>query len=370
MSSSPRGGRAFVDSALSITLRMGKGRRVKFSRLIPLLLAPSLLLAGTADEDWSALTALDAGPQRKPAEPADVRTIAIEHLARQEHAARVFLREHPGDSRSVEAKLRLARTLQLKADVQDARIASPEIDALIAEAERAAGPEQRADVRFARISYTMRRWRTPTVQQRQHLFDLAKGFQGSFPDDRRLASLLTEVATRFDLEPKRKRTLLVDAHLLARDEELKARIADDLKRLDLLGEPIALRFAPPDGDAVDVADYRGKVVVLVFFAAWSQPAIEAIETIEKALPKWPAEDVQLFGVSLDSKIEPLEALARQHKITWPVVCDGRGWESPIVRGFGINSLPTVWLLDREGKLRSLDGLDALTTQVRELLLKR
>ena len=338
--------------------------------LLPLLFAPTLLLAGTADEDWAALVALDAGPQRRPSEPAEVRTIAIEHLTRQESAARAFLREHTTDARTLEARLRLARILQLKADVQDARIASPEIEALIAEAERTAKPEQRADVRFARISYTMRRLRTPNAQERQHLFDLAKSFHASFPEDRRLAALLTEVATRFDHEPKRKRALLVDAHLLARDEELKARIADDLRRLDLLGEPVALKFQPPEGDAVDLADYRGKVVVLIFFAAWSQPAVEAIDTIEKALPKWPADDVQLFGVSLDTKPEPLEALARERKITWPVICDARGWESPIVRGVGINTLPTVWLLDREGKLRSLAGLDGLTTQVRELLLKR
>lgn len=347
-----------------------EGRAVTRLHLIALLVAPSLLLAGTADEDWHALVALDAGPERRPTQPSEAQTIATEHLARQERVARAFLREHPGDARIVEAKLRLARVLQLKADVADAKIASPEVESLISDAERAAKPEQRADVRFARLSYTMRRWRTPDAQQRQHLFDSARSFQASFPDDRRLAALLTEVATRFDHEPKRKRALLVDAHLLTRDDELKARIADDLKRLDLLGETIALRFAPAEGDPADLADYRGKVVVLVFFAAWSQPSVEAIEAIRKAAPKWPADAVQLFGVSLDSKPEPLEALARAQKITWPVVCDGRGWESPIVRGFAINSLPTVWLIDRDGRLRSLNGLDGISIQIRELLLQR
>ncbi len=343
---------------------------MKLSRLIPLLIAPSLLLAGTADEAWEALVALDAGPQQRPSSPAEVRTFALEHFAKQEDAARAFLRAHPRDTRAVEAKLRLARALQLKADAQDSRIASPEIETLIAEAERAATPAQRADVRFARISYTMRRWRTPDAQQRHHLFDLAKSFHASFPEDRRLAALLTEVATRFDRDPKRKRALLVDAHLIARDDELKARIADDLRRLDFLGEPVALRFTPDAGDAVDIAGHHGKVVVLIFFAAWSQPSIEAIETIQTALPKSQADDVQLFGVSLDSQPEPLEALAREHKITWPVICDRRGWESPIVRGFAINTLPTVWLIDREGRLRSLNALDGFAGQVRELVLKR
>lgn len=339
-------------------------------RFISLLLAPSLLLAGTADEDWAALVALDTGPQRRPSAPAEMRAIVVEHIARQERAARAFLREHSGDARALEARLRLARVLQFKAEVQDARIESPEIEALIAETERTANPEQRADVRFARISYTMRRWRVPTAHQRQILFDLVKAFQGSFPDDRRLAPLLTEIATRFDREPTRKRALLIDAQQIVRDDETKARIADDMRRLDLLGTPIALRFTPAGGDAVDLAAHHGKVVVLVFFAAWSHPSIEALTTIHEARRKWPADDVQLFGVSLDSQPEQLEALARELKIAWPVVCDGRGWESPLVRGFGINALPTVWLLDREGKLRSLAGLDGLDMQVRELLQKR
>jgi peroxiredoxin len=355
---------------LSPALRLGDARRVKLSCLIPLLLAPSLLCAGAPDEDWAALLVLDAGPQTRPNSPAEARSIAVEHFARQERALRQFLREHPGDEHSLEAKLRLARALQLKADVQDARIASSEIEALLADAERTAKPEQRADVRFARISYTMRQLRTPNVQQRQRLYDLAKSFQAAYPEDRRLAALLAEVATRFDHEPKRKRELILAAHGLARDEELKVRIADDLKRLDLLGEPIALRFAPPSGEAIDLAEQHGKIVVLIFFAAWSQPSIEAIETIQKALPKLSVEQVQLIGVSLDTQPDPLETLASERKITWPVICDGRGWESPLVRGFGINALPTVWLLDREGRLRSLDGLDGFLSQVRELLLKR
>jgi peroxiredoxin len=350
--------------------RMGEARIVKCLHLLIPFLVPTLLLAGAADEDWDALVALDAGPQKRPSNAQEMGAIAIEHLTQQEQAVRGFLREHPADPRTFEAKLRLARTLQLKADVTDAHITSPEVEALITEAERTAKPEQRADVRFARLSYSMRRWRTPNVQQRQFLYDHVKSFQSSFPDDRRLSALLTEMATRFDREPKRKRTMLVDAQLTANDEELKARIADDLRRLDMLGEIIPLRYTPSDGEVVDLADYHGKVIVLVFFAAWSQPAVEAIDTIRNALPKWPADEVQLFGVSLDSKLEPLETLARAKKITWPVVCDGRGWESPIVRNFGINSLPTVWLLDREGRLRSLDGLDSLVGQVKELLLQR
>ena len=54
-------------------------------------------------------------------------------------------------------------------------------------------------------------------------------------------------------------------------------------------------------------------------------------------------------------------------MTWPVACDGKGWESPLVRGLGINALPTVWLLDAHGRLRSLNALESAVAQARQLL---
>src|SRR4051794_16254254 len=90
--------------------------------------------AGTDDDDWKALIALDSGPAEPPKTVAEARQVMAEHLAKQEHAARDFLRQHGKDSRGFEARLRLARVLQIKSDMQDAKIASPEIDSLIREA--------------------------------------------------------------------------------------------------------------------------------------------------------------------------------------------------------------------------------------------
>ena len=77
--------------------------------------------------------------------------------------------------------------------------------------------------------------------------------------------------------------------------------------------------------------------------------------------------MQVIAVSLDPKPEPLGELLKSKTFAWPVIRDGQGWESPLIRSFGINALPTVWLLDREGKLRSLDGLENTGGQIRRLL---
>ena len=92
--------------------------------------------------------------------------------------------------------------------------------------------------------------------------------------------------------------------------------------------------------------------------------------LQKTLSDLPENQVQIVGVSLDRNREPLERLVTEQKIEWPIICDGKGWESPIVRSLGINSLPTSWLLDREGKLRSLNAMISTLTQVKEIAAAR
>jgi peroxiredoxin len=326
--------------------------------------------AADVDTDWQSVLALDTGPQRPPASPSEARTVILAHLGRQERALRSFLAAHGGDEHAFEAKLRLARLLSMRSEVQGGDGSSRETTQLLAELEKAATPQQRADVEFARIGQTMRTLRQPSAGQRDALLASVRAFQAAHPADPRLAALLAEVATLFDTQLKTKQALLIDAQALASAEDLKARISDDLRRVDLVGHAVPLSFKSGSGLGFDVADYRGKVVLVIFFAVWSQPSTEALDVLQRAVAELPKDRVQLFGVSLDTKPEPLTALVREKKIAWPIVCDGKGWESPLVRPLGVNAVPTVWLLDTEGRLRSLNALRGTVSQVKQLLSDR
>src|SRR4051812_19414032 len=74
--------------------------------------------AGDADQDWQAIIALDAGPQEQPKSPEAASQMVLAHLARQEKALRGFVAGHPQDARTFEARLRLARLLQIRADFE------------------------------------------------------------------------------------------------------------------------------------------------------------------------------------------------------------------------------------------------------------
>ncbi len=324
-------------------------------------------LAGSADEDWQAVLALDAGPSEPPRSAAEAQTAIAAHLAAQERALRTFITAHAEDARVFEARLRWSRLLAIRGDMQNDEKSRAEAARVLDALEKAATPEQRTELDFARLSQAMRRINAQSSIDRDSLLSHARKFQAAHPEDRRLPQILAEIATQFDSQPATKRKLLLEAQPLASDEELKSRIADDLRRVDLFGQPVALSAPSTDGKTIDVAEYRGRVVIVCFFATWSPPSILALDKVKRAVAEFPKERVQVFGVSLDTKPEPLGELLKSQKVVWPIARDGLGWESPLIRGFGINSLPTVWLLDREGKLRSLDALENTGAQIRQLL---
>ena len=230
-----------------------------------------------------------------------------------------------------------------------------------------AKPEQRVEVAFAQVTFLMRTMGKPTPEKRDRLMESARRFQREYPGDRRIAPVLVELAKLYELQPNTMKRLLTEALVGARDPQLKERISDDLKRVDSLGQPVALSGATVEGANFEIPSLKGSPVVLVFFAQWSIPSMESIEALKRDLAQLPPAAVRMVGVSLDSAPEAVAQWKAQQARAWTILCDGRGWESPVVRGLGINALPTVWLLDKQGRLRSLNGLESSLTQIRQLI---
>lgn len=326
--------------------------------------------AGSADEDWQAIVALDAGPQEQPKTREAAAQMVATHLARQEKALRTFLAEHPGDARAFESKVRLARLLEIRASFENSSKALAESKRLLDELEKTATPEQRPQLDFAKVARLMRGLRPSDPAQREAVLKAARQFQAAHPTDSRVAGLLAEVATLFDQQPTTKEALLEDARAANPDDELKARINDDLKRVRLLGTEVPLRFTSLQGEEFNLESLRGRPVFLVFFATVSPPAVAALGQLQQEIASLPKGAVRIVGVSLDEKREPLVALLKARGLTWPVAFDGKSWESPVVRALGINALPTVWLVDSRGRLRSLNALEGAASKARQLLQER
>jgi peroxiredoxin len=323
--------------------------------------------AGNPADDWQAVTALDRGPQVQARSVEEARSAAAGHLDRQEKALRGFIAMHPQDEHAFEARLRLVRLLDIRAGFQGSEMARVEARQMLDALEKSATPEQRAEIEFAKVTRLMRGAQKAPVAARTQLLSAARKFQADHPGDRRVAALLTEVATLFDGQPRVKTELLTDASALATEPGLKVRIADDLRRTDLLGTPIKLNFTSLQGKEFSIEEYRGRLVLVVFFADFSPPSTEALARIQKAIAALPKGSVAAIGVNLDPTREAAQAALKAAGVNWPVAFDGKSWSGELVRSFGINALPTVWLLDKQGKLRSLNALEGTADQVRQVL---
>jgi hypothetical protein len=337
------------------------------SALLILLFATLSLRGADMEADWNRVIALDAGPGKEPATPQDALKISLDHLDAQEKALRAFLKEHPESAREFDAKLRLARLLGMRAELKD-QFEPDEADRLMKEADAiAATPQQRADLDFLRLSQIMRRsqGKRPTPEARAQILAAVRQFQKAHPKDPRIAVLLVETSTLYEGAVDTKESLLREAERLTNNPSLKAQIADDRKRISFLGRPLTLEFTGLDGKKHDARMWRGRPVVLLFFASASEPARLAFADLQEALAPF-GDGVVLAAVSLDAKREETLKFLEERKSAIPVAWDGKGWRGELVQRFGINAVPSAWLLDQRGVARSLDVLEDPAGMVKKL----
>ena len=137
-----------------------------------------------------------------------------------------------------------------------------------------------------------------------------------------------------------------------------------------LGKPLDLRFTAVDGAKVDLSQMKGKVVLVDFWATWCGPCVAEVPSVKKVYEAYHAKGFETLGISLDEKKEALLEFIQKQKMPWPQYFDGKQWNNEISFRFGINGVPTMWLVDKKGVLRSTQARGNLEESVKALLVEK
>jgi len=182
--------------------------------------------------------------------------------------------------------------------------------------------------------------------------------------------LLNQVAG-YDLKPAEIAPLFKKLSKEAKNspsgKELSKRL--ESARKTAIGEQ-ALDFSQADADGknISLSSFRGKYVLVDFWASWCGPCRAENPNVVKAYDKFKSKGFEILGVSLDEKKDKWLAAVEADKLTWTHVSDLKGWKNAAADLYGVRAIPQNVLVDPKGKIvaKNLRG-DELASKLEEIL---
>lgn len=109
-----------------------------------------------------------------------------------------------------------------------------------------------------------------------------------------------------------------------------------------------------EGKTVNLTDFRGKYVLIDFWASWCKPCRMENPNVVAAYNRFKDKGFTVLGVSMDSNKDAWVTAIKQDNLTWTHVSDLKGWGNEVGKLYGVTGIPQNYLLDKEGKIVAKD----------------
>lgn len=103
-----------------------------------------------------------------------------------------------------------------------------------------------------------------------------------------------------------------------------------------------------------LSEYRGKVVLVDFWASWCAPCRRANPGLAELYSRFRDKGFEIFGVSIDDQKNAWKRAIKVDRINWIQVNEPGGWEAPVAVQWKLEQIPASYLLDQEGRIIAVD----------------